>query len=393
MQFARTALFYVALLGAGLSAEGQTATDVILPTPHFRPAATAAGVLRPVPLVDGCGSTPITCNTDVRGQLNGNDCLSANLTVFDEYLFDGPNNEFVTATVRPLLSTYTNAWISLVPPSADTSIAPLISGGAAATVHYILPTLGSWRVHLGTNDRFASGDYLLELSCEEAPSSPQPACVTQELLCGQSATWQLSPQSCISSADPNRFYADYRVYGVAGDTLNMQLTSSAFNPQFGIYELTQSAAALAVSSASNATTDTLMYTVQHNGFYDIIVTSGNLHGTGQYVLALDCVSSGCLTPIITRQPQDVTVPLLGTAQLSADVTALGSADFLWFDATGSQKNVGAGPKFGTPPVTGPQSYYVTATTPCGTVTSRVVHVTLAAIPPPPPPPRHRATKH
>ncbi|HXH38698.1 MAG TPA: hypothetical protein VNN08_08725, partial [Thermoanaerobaculia bacterium] len=396
MPFARMALIGVATLALGVAAEARTASgamDIVLPAPHPRPAAVGAEALRPAPQFDGCGSTAISCNTELRAQLFTGDCLASNGTLFDEYVFTGEAQELVTATVRPLSATYTNAWVGFIPPPSDTALSPLISGGPAATVRYSLPVTGTWRLQLGTNDRFALGDYLLDMACDDSPPpSPQLACVEQDLLCGQQATWELSSLSCIASSDPNRVYAMYRVYGVGGDTLNIRLTSSAFDPQFGIYEFAQSSTALAQSSFLNPTTDTMAFPVPHNGFYDILVTSGNVHGAGQYTLALDCSSSGCLTPIITQQPQDVTVQPLSSASLTVQATALGDVDYEWFDAAGAHPNVGSGPRFGTPPVTAPHDYYVTATTPCGTTQSRTVHV-QPAVQPPPVPPRHHAVRH
>ena len=397
MPLARMALIGLVSLALGMVAEARTpsgAMDIVLPAPHQRPAAVGAEALRPAPQFDGCGSTPISCDTEVRAQLFPGDCLSSNISLFDEYVFTGNAQDLVTVTVRPLVTSYTNAWASFVVPPSSTAMAPLISGGPAATVRYSLPVFGTWRLQVGTNDRIAVGDYLLDMACDfSPPPSPQTACVEQELLCGQQATWELSSLSCITSSDPNRFYSMYRVWGVGGDTLMIRLTSSAFDPQFAVYELAQSSSLIAQSSALNATTDTLNFSVPHNGFYDIAVTSGNVHGIGQYVLALDCNSSGCLTPIITKQPEDVTVPPLSSPLLSVEATALGDVDYIWYSATGAQPIVGSGPRFGTPPVTGPLDYYVTATTPCGTVQSRIVHVQPAAVELPPPPPRHRAARH
>lgn len=397
MRFARMALIGVASLAVATAMQGRALSgpsDIVLPAPHPRPVSIGAEALRPVPQIEGCGSTPISCNTDARGQLIAGDCQSANNTFFDEYVFSGPSQELVNATVRPLSTTYTNAWLGFVSPPSDTALAPMISGGPAATVHYILPVTGTWRFQLGTNDRFAAGDYFFEMTCDDSPPpSPQLACVEQELLCGQQATWELSSQSCITSSDPTRFYASYRVYGAAGDTLSIRLTSTAFDPQFGIFEFDQSAAPLAQSSALNATTDTLNFSVSHNGFYDIVVTSGNAHGTGQYTLSLDCDRSGCIVPIILKQPQDVIVPPASFATLTVEASTLGGVDYEWFDADGAQPNLGGGPKYSTVAITSPHNYYVTVTTPCGTVRSRTVNVRPATVEPPPPQPRHHAVKH
>ncbi|HXA17830.1 MAG TPA: hypothetical protein VN380_12610 [Thermoanaerobaculia bacterium] len=399
MRFARMALFCFVSLGMGVAAEAAASgpADIVLPAPHPRPAAVGAAVRQPVRLLEGCGSTPVSCNTDIRGQLAGGDCLAANITLYDEFVFQGIAQELVTATVRPLDPNYGNAWIGLVPPPSDASLSPLLSGGVAATVRYFLPAQGTWRIQAGTNDRFGAGQYLFEMNCDTSPPpSPQLACVEQDLLCGQQATWDLSSQSCVAASDPTRFYAMYRVWGVIGDTLNIRLTSSAFDPQFAIYEFSQTSVALAQSSALNATTDTMSFSVPHNDFYDIVVTSGNAHGSGQYTIGLDCSRSGCLIPIFTQQPEDVVVPRNTNASLTVQSTALGDVDYEWFDADGAQNNVGSGPKYATVPITTPHRYFVTATTPCGTATSRVVQVAPAVDPPPPPPPptpRHRAARH
>ena len=392
-RFARITLTVVVPFALCASA---VAADIVLPAPHPRPAAVESGALRPAPLVEGCGSTPISCNSDAHGQLVNGDCLAANVTLYDEYVFNGGQQELVTATVRPLSAGYTNAWIGFVAPPSGTSLPPVISGGPAATVRYALPIQGNWRVQLGTNDRFAAGDYLLRMACDDTPPpSTQIECIEQDLLCGQQATWELSSLSCIAPSDPNRFYSTYRVWGAIGDTLNMRLTSSAFDPQFAIYDLSQSSTALAQSTLLNPTTDTLSFSVPRNAFYTIVVTSGNLHGTGQYTLALDCVRSGCLIPIITKEPVDTAVPPFANATLSVEANSIGDIEYEWHEATGAQNTVGFGTKYVTVPITAPHDYYVIASTPCGTATSRIVHVRPVVIdpPPPPPPPRHRAAKH
>src|SRR3954471_13944424 len=197
MRFARMMLIVVltlALCTAAVAADARSgAMEIVLPAPHPRPAAVESGVLRPAPLLEGCGSTPISCNTDAHGQLINGDCLAANVTLYDEYVFDGAAQELVTATVRPLSAGYTNAWAGFVAPPSGSSLPPLISGGPAATVRYALPIQGTWRVQLGTNDRFAAGDYLLRMACDETPPpSTQIECIEQDLLCGQQATWELS---------------------------------------------------------------------------------------------------------------------------------------------------------------------------------------------------------
>ena len=95
--------------------------------------------------------------------------------------------------------------------------------------------------------------------------------------------------------------------------------------------------------------------------------------------------------VLTR----VVVPPFANASLTVESTALGDVDYEWFDADGAQNNVGSGPKYATVPITTPHSYYVTATTPCGTTKSRIVTVRPVVIDPPPPPPkpRHRSVKH
>src|SRR5258708_4613556 len=125
MRFARMALISVVSLGIGVAAEARAAsgpTDIVLPAPHPRPAAEGASVRQPVPLLEGCGSTPVSCNTDVRGQLAGGDCLSANISFFDEFVFQVNIQELVTATFRPLNASFDNAWIGFIPPSSDPSL-------------------------------------------------------------------------------------------------------------------------------------------------------------------------------------------------------------------------------------------------------------------------------
>jgi Ig-like domain CHU_C associated len=331
--------------------------------------AMASLPLPPATLADGCVTSSTTCNAKAFGRLAVGDCTSSAGAFSDNFTFTGKAGDFITFTARPLSPSYTGPTVSIAPPAGDASKPVVIGGdGSGATVVYVLSSSGQWRLGVSSLDLFASGDYVTSLTCEPDPAPELPQqCVTQSLLCGQAVAEYLTNQSCRFSNDQNFVYADFEIYAVPGDPMNILFTSTDFEGRFGVIRDADEGY-LATSAPISSTQQVARFTAPAAGFYNIVVTSQEPFGVGAFGIAVSCAAGGCLEPLIVQQPQSVTVPYGQRASLQA--SASGSAlSFDWFGFQDFPSQVGAGASFQTPPATKTQFYYFTARNQCGTAQS------------------------
>ncbi|HXI13297.1 MAG TPA: hypothetical protein VNM92_11750 [Thermoanaerobaculia bacterium] len=355
---------------ASASAYGQIASTPILPFDATESMAVVS------PLADGCVETRALCNTDIRGRLDVGDCATSSGGLSDVVSFDGVAGQLVTVIFRALSTTLTNPYLTLEAPAGDGVIPPVVTGSRGGTIRYTLSSTGRWKVLAGSRDRFASGDYLISLSCvapSATPTEPQ-SCVLQGLQCGQTSEWALSQQSCRFPSPPQDPYAGYEIYAVQGDVLAIEMSSSTFQPLFALYgprnELILSSRVLREG------TDGAVFTVPFSGYYRIAATTKESLTGGAFSLRVDCAISGCLAPKILSQPQDIAVSPGQRATLSVELHQIGRVTADWFRLDDSNVPVlaGSGTTFMTPPVTGGVSYFVSVRNECGQETSRVVRV-------------------
>jgi hypothetical protein len=342
----------------------------------------------PVSLADGCVASPAFCNTVAFGRLAPGDCTATDGTFLDALRFSGAAGQYVIFTVRPQSTTYTAPLALLAPPVGDASKTPLISGGVgAATVSSVLTSTGSWTGAVGSSNLFSSGDYAARSFCEPDPdpSSP-PGCVTQTLLCNQRASWYLTNQSCrFSGADSGFVYADFEIYGVPNDVLQIDLISD-FAGGFGVIPF-NGQTYLATSTFVSNSEQIANFLVPSVGFYEIIVTTQQPQTVGFFSLSVKCSSSGCIEPLVIQQPQDIKVPFGQHATIQASANGM-TPHFDWYDATSGLPTLAANTAtLQTIPVTAQRTYYFVASNACGTDTSALVRVTPLA------PSRSRAVKH
>jgi hypothetical protein len=338
----------------------------------------------PEPYAEGCTGTNITCNSHAMGRLTATDC-TANGAPFDAYYFDGSAGDEVDITIRS--SNFEQPLITLFPPSGDASKTPLIYGGKnGASLFYILGSSGRWQISAGSKDIFASGDYLLSLSCarDTDPTLPQN-CIAQSLLCGQTAASHLTGQNCRYSGSPDFTYEEFDIFGVAGDSVSVSMEAFGFAPAVGMYDL-DTGRLLASSRPGPNGTQVIDFTFPQTKQYAILATSQDARAIGSYNLTVQCAISGCLEPILTSQPASKNVQTGQRATLTADANGT-NVTINWYDVRDVPGVlVGTGAAFTTPPVTSPQFYQATAANECGAVQSVIVNVTPEAA-------RRRSVKH
>ena len=352
-------------------------------------AFAAAFLDRPV-AAQVCVATPIACGEVVRGTLGAGDCTRSDGTPYDTLQFVGAIDQYVRVVVYPTSPSMLRPNIRLLPPGSG---APpmIVAGGTGAALAYVLNLKGPWLIEVSASEAGAAGDYVIGVSCD-ASRSPWPGerdCIDQFMLCDQTAEGILTPESC-GFSNSIRVFAPYSFYGVAGETIVVDLESSDFPPRIGIYDGGgHRSSPIARSPITSDTTTTLTFTLPETGLYDIVATARSDDGVrfGRFKMTMHgCRSStGCLPPLIIQEPSDVAVPFGATARLTATALGIGPLHYVWSDRSTLPVPIFEGGTFITPRVTAPRWYSVTANTPCGTADSPVVMVTPAM-------PRHRPAR-
>lgn len=315
-------------------------------------------------LAEGCVITKSAgCNSLEFGQLTEGDCITDTGEFLDVFEFPATPGKVTSIALRPLDATYTNASVLLTPPIGNGARPPAMLGGKYGEIWYQLTGGGDWRVGVTSRDLFARGAYALHIDCFDDDRPTLPAgCVDQYLSCNQTATWQLDASSC--SASDGRGFANFWVWGVAGDVLQFEMGSNSFEPYFSIHNENGT---LLQRSNQGAGVDRATFVVPANGWYVIAPTS-RAPGGGFFYLDLKCASSGCIFPFIRNPIRDFTVEHGRQAVIRADVHYDGGGPLLLelIDAeTGAVIATSSGTSVQTPAITRMQRFAVRATTGCG----------------------------
>jgi hypothetical protein len=318
-----------------------------------------------------CSDVHITgCNTDTQGALETGDCTGSSGTRIDYYTFAGTKGQVIEVMVRPLTAAYKRPSIALFSLLGDQAEPPIVVGGNAdapasgASIFYQLSSTGTWEIAVSSLDLFASGPYVLHVYCytDDTPAEPQ-SCVEQYLLCGQTATWSLSADSCRFSDSP-RGYAVWWIWAKDGDQLRFEQESFEFKPLAGIYDET---GLLASSTATGNTRANITYRVRKTGWYYFTTTSAENNKAGTFNVGLACSGSGCTWPYLPQNVEDITVRRGDHAIVPFDVNALGGFTTTLLDANDQPISTvaTATTSITTPPVLRPTEYSLRFENACG----------------------------
>src|SRR5207247_6813583 len=113
--------------------------------------------------------------------------------------------------------------VALVPEPGDAVPTPLITGGKGGAVAFVLPSSGPRTIAVS-----GVGDFVLALTCRPASYDTLHECVDQTILCGQTAEWVLTPQSCKFDDVPFREYEAFAFSGSVGDVVTADAQSDDF---------------------------------------------------------------------------------------------------------------------------------------------------------------------
>jgi hypothetical protein len=302
-------------------------------------------------LTTDCVSTSLQCGARV--QASG--CT--------RFRFEGRTGDIITATMRPINTPLTAPRLSLEIPVTGFH-APVVTGGAAATLRYCLPASGAYALRTEAD----GAPYYVAFDChpDVTPDIPRD-CIREDLAKGQRVEWELTDEACRWPA-ADHFQVPFAVYAVAGDPITITM-KSPFAPRIGVYTYDLAIPQVVVDRS------TATFVAPISGRYLIMPSSAQPGVTGPFELTMSSRESGCITPLIFNQPPDVAVPYGLRATLSVSVNDSGQArTWDWLDMSALPTLAGSQESFVTPPVTSKQYYAARITNRCGSALSRTIVV-------------------
>jgi len=302
-----------------------------------------------------CVTTPLSTGTRMTVTLNpGCD---------NRFTFIGVHDQVIAATIRPLDTPSAGVRLALQPP-VDVH-PPVISGTEAATLRYVLPSTGTYTVIANV---VASGRYLVALDSRPANAGVPTDCVREELVNGERVEWELTSIAC-RFTDAERLASCFPLYAIAGDPVTITLDSPDFRPRIAIYSFDFLQPQL-IADAPAAT-----FVAGETARYWVMATTTEHEKTGRYVLTMSARDSGCLAPVLIREPADVVVSYGSGAKVSVEISGTRSGmRWEWFDMLALPTILESGEQLTTPPVVAPQYYSAQVTNPCGVANTRMVKV-------------------
>jgi len=303
-------------------------------------------------LTTDCVSTSLQCGARV--QASG--CT--------RFHFEGRTGDVISATMRPINAPLTAPRLSLEMPVTGLH-APVVTGGAAATLRYCLPASGAYTLMAETNGE----PYYVAFDCRPNVNPEIPRdCVYEDLANGEHLQWELTKEAC-RWPDAAYFQVPLVIYAVAGDPITITM-KSPFAPRIGVYTYDLAIPQLVFDRS------TVTFVAAVSGRYLIMPSSAQPGVTGPFELTISSRESGCIRPLIFNEPRDVAVPYGMRATLSVSVNDSGQARrWDWFDMTALPTLAGSQESFVTPPVTTKQYYAARVTNGCGSTLSRMIVVT------------------
>jgi hypothetical protein len=321
----------------------------------------------------GCVLNAITCGGSVTGEIAAGDCVFPDGHRYDTWWFNAFAGQFATVTLTATEASLVNPSVTLVPPTGDASVPPILSGtpNVPIVLKYRLATPGLWQIVVSTGNLTAGGKYQISLSCGPEDSGPQ-GCIDQHLACEQVLTDTLGATGCEFSDGIPYGYATVSL--TKGDYVKFDASSSEFDPTLSIF--LRGGTPLASSYGKRLEPHaTVFFTAPSTDSYQAAVYAVPA-ASGAFTLAFSCIN-GCTAPVITTHPRSQTVPYGGTVTLSvAAAPSNGNvASYSWYRIDGLPSYVDSGPTLTVRNVTATQHYYALATNACGEQISATATIT------------------
>lgn len=217
----------------------------------------------------------------------------------------------------------------------------------------------------------------------------QQSCTTKRIDCNSHPTGRMEEAFCLFSN--GGVFASYSFVGIAGQHIDVFMTSRAFRPRLYLYG-PGGGNPVAVDRPATTITE-LEYDIPTTGTYELTATSENASAvSGSYQIDFYCLGVSCVPPFARVQAVATpgTVESGGTTTIS--VTADGTPPFTytWFDDADPTTTIGFMATLVTPPLLRTTRFRVHVTNICGAFDS---FATVQVTPPGPPTARRRPSKH
>ena len=339
-------------------------------------AAAQPSDLHPRTVAAGCTTSALSCDAIENGELAPDDCVFPDGTRYDVWSFAGAAGQRIIATLTPVDSSFAKPRLALIPPSLLPAETMAVLGTAPLSLQSNLPSTGTWKLAVETNNPSDAGRYKLALQCGPgAVVTASQNCLRQALDCGQTYLWSVTPTSCEFFNSPGYRYALFTVSLAQGDRVAFSVHSDAFDPGVAVYF---NGGKPQVSNRGKQTTQDAVveYTAPASNNYEI-AAYGSAQSLGEFSITSNCIVR-CTPPSITTQPASQSVPLGGSATLTI-ATAPNTAvvTYAWYDADngGLPSALGTGPTFKVTNVKTKHRYYAQAQNGCGVATSAIATIT------------------
>ena len=186
-----------------------------------------------------------------------------------------------------------DAYLYLVSPSGSVAAQDDDGGdGRNSRISFTLPSSGNWKIEVTSYGKRATGAYSLSLAgCSGSGGGGGGSCQAQTISCPVSGSANLSSSDCSQGNRPNRFSDIYQFSGSAGQTVTINMASSAFDTYLYLISPAGSVAAEDDDSGGEGNSR-IRFTLPSSGNWKIEATSYRERQTGTYTLALDGCGSG-----------------------------------------------------------------------------------------------------
>jgi hypothetical protein len=194
--------------------------------------------------------------------------------------------------------------------------------------------------------------------------------VAQQIDCGQTVDWAITPESCTFRDAPTTALASFRIFASHQLPVTMEATSSSFQPLLSLWDSRRSIARGTEEDHRSVLSHTFTGT---NINFPELASRFPLQG-GDFRLVVECARPSCHYPILLSQPRVLRVRRGERVTLTVDVDATEPLSFAWTEAARDIQTVSFEREYTTPPIESEAVYFVRVQNGCGVVQGGPIHV-------------------
>ena len=278
-------------LNSSLTVTLPTAGEYRIMATSFQPGEQGDYTLQ----LAGTSGTPSASANQLRsgatlqGELSASDGMLAGRQFFDVYTFRGSASERALVTAN---ATGFPVLIRVIEPGGQEHVSQASAAGGRAETAIVLPSSGEYTVHVSSQSAGSTGPYVVGLVTADTSGVTPPSGTTATI--GGDLVPEVPVQGSLAAGDgqlsTGEFYDVFDIQGVAGQTVTIEMTSSAIDPYLfirgpGDFSLDND------DGAGFGLNSRLQVTFPQNGTYSLTATSYAANEVGAYSLVMRTGSS------------------------------------------------------------------------------------------------------